>query len=302
MSQRIVLVDFSQAVISACAANAKDLKDNGDGDAKSYIKHLTLGMILSWKKKFNGRIILACDAKGSYWRNVEYPHYKGHRTHDNTDFLDWDMVYEVINELKDEIKRFFPYMLLEVQGAEADDIVAILIEYFQENELVQTGLMEEPAEIVIVSTDGDFQQLQKYQNVKQWNNVQKKMIVCSNPAQYLIEHTVRGDSGDNIPSITTGDEWSKLRAEGVSTRAKSFTTARLEDFFTKGIDACLNEEERRNYKRNEKLVDLSRIPVDINKKVVDEYLNYEISGNKAKVFNYLTKNRMKILLGSVADF
>lgn len=166
------MVDFSQAVISACAAAAKDLQGTDD-ETISYIKHLTISMLLSWKKKFNGRMILACDAKGDYWRTKEYPHYKGHRKHENTEFLNWDLVYEAVTTLKDDIKTYFPYMLLEVSGAEADDIVAILVKYFQENELVHTGLMEEPAELVIVSTDKDMFQLLKYKNVSCWNNVTK---------------------------------------------------------------------------------------------------------------------------------
>ena len=193
-------------------------------------------------------------------------------------------------------------MVLDVHGAEADDIIAILCKYFQENELIERGLMDEPQEIVIISTDGDFQQLQKYRNVCQWNNVKKQKIVCQNPQNYLIEHIVRGDSGDNIPSITTGEEWSKARAENIPTRAPPFATKRLEEFFNIGIEACKSDNERKHYKRNEKLVDLDRIPEDINKSVIEEYLNYSIKGSKSKVFNFLLKNRMKLLLSSAEEF
>lgn len=298
-NQRIVLVDFSQAVISACAAQAKELKDNTE--AKSYIKHIILSMILNWKKKFNGKMILACDAD-TYWRRDEFPYYKGHRKHENTEFLNWDLVYETVDEMKAELKEYFPYVVLEVDGAEADDVVAIMTKYFQENDLVNTGLIDEPREVVIVSTDGDFQQLQKYQGVSQWNNVQKKMIVCDNPKQYLIEHLARGDGDDNVPSVTNGDDWAKARADGVPTRAAPFKTARLSEFYHKGIDACLNETERRNWKRNELLIDLDSIPERINTKVLFAYLNYEVKGSKTKIFNYLTKNRMRFLMGSINEF
>jgi hypothetical protein len=298
-TNKIILVDFSQAVIAACAAQAKEL--NGNSEAKSYIRHIVLGMILQWKQKFKGKIILACDAK-NYWRKDEFPAYKGHRKHENTEFLNWDLVRECVEELKNDLRLYFPYHVIEVEGAEADDVVAILTKFFQENDLVNTGLIEEPREIVIVSTDGDFQQLQKYPGVFQWNNVQKKMIVCANPKQYLIEHLARGDTDDNVPSVCNGDDWAKARKDGVPVRAAPFKTSRLLDFYHKGIDACLNEVERRNWKRNELLIDLDSIPSAINMKVISAYLDYEVKGNKNKVFNYLTKNRMKYLMSSSSEF
>lgn len=295
----IVLSDFSQTVISSVAVHADEFKGE---NTKDLIKHIALNQILALKKKFGGTQILCCDSR-SYWRREQFPYYKGHRKHAKEDStLDWNMVFETINELKEELKENFPYMVLEVEGAEADDLIACLVKYFDENELENTGLIEEPQQIIISSTDGDFQQLQKYRQVQQWNNVQKKMIKCKNPKMHLIEHTVTGDDGDNVPNICTGDWWAKARADGESTRAKSFMKARLQDFYNKGIDACKDEEERRNYRRNEMLVDLDCIPESINSRIVSAYLNYEIKGSKSKIFNYLTAHRMKQLMSSYSDF
>lgn len=297
----IILSDFSQMMISSFAAQAKDLKD---GDTKDLIKHIALNQLLALKKKFNGRMILCCDSK-SYWRRDEFPYYKGHRKHhrekDNS-FLDWKLVFETLDELKTELVENFPYMVLEVQGAEADDIIAVLTYYFDENELVNTGLIEEPDQIIICSTDEDFQQLQKFRNVQQWNNVQKMMMVCKNPKQFLIEHICSGDTGDNIPNIMTGDWWAKARADNEPTRAKAFATARFKDFYNKGYDACTNEEEQRNFRRNEKLIDFDFIPKAIYNEIINSYLRYEIKGSKAKVFKYLQDRRMKLLLASAQDF
>jgi hypothetical protein len=290
----IVLVDFSQTVISACAANAKDIQE---GDTKNFIKHIALNMLLGWKKKFGGKFILACDSN-EYWRRDEYPAYKGHRKHKKKDgFLDWELVYETVNELKQELHENFPYLVLEVKGAEADDIIAILVKYFDENELAHTGLIEEPDEIVIVSTDNDFQQLQKYRNVRQWNNTKGGFIKCVNPKQFLIEHIAQGDDGDNVPNICTPDAWSQMRADNITTRAAPFATARFKEFYNKGIDACKNEEEL--------LLDFDKIPERINNLVVKEYLdsmNNKKLGNKARVFSYLVKHQMRMLLPSAADF
>lgn len=295
----IVLCDFSQMVISSVAANVEDVKN----DPKNLIKHIALNQLLALKKRFGGKLILCCDSRGDYWRKKEFQYYKGHRKHHKDDTgMDWELVYETLNELKVELAENFPYIVLEVPGAEADDLIAVLVKHFDENELSNTGLIDEPQEVVIASTDGDFQQLQKYRNVQQWNNVQKKMIKCKNPKQYLIEHICTGDAGDNIPNIVTGDWWARDRADDVSTRAKGFKQARLEDFYKKGIDACVDEEERRNFKRNERLVDFDFIPFELSDRILSIYTRYEVKGSNARIFNYLMAHRMKLLMSSAQDF
>jgi len=294
-----ILVDFSQLIISSVAVHADELKG---GDAKDFIRHITLNQLLALKKRFSGQLILCCDSRW-YWRKDEFPAYKGHRKHrKDTGFLDWKMVYECINDIKAEMKESFPYTLLEVEGAEADDIIATLIKYFDTNDLVINGLIEESEKIIIASTDGDFAQLLKYKNVQQWNNVKKSMVNCINPNHYLIEHICSGDDGDNVPNIMTGDWWAIDRANNVKTRANAFKKSRMLSFLSLGYGACANEEEQRNYKRNEKLIDLSLIPQKISDKILKEYIDYKICGNKQTVFNYLNAHRMKLLMASSQDF
>jgi hypothetical protein len=193
-------------------------------------------------------------------------------------------------------------MVLEINGAEADDIIATLAKYFSTNELTTVGLVEEPDIITIGSTDKDFQQLQKYKNVQQWNNVMKKLVKCKNPKEFLIEHIISGDTGDNVPNVCTGDDWAKCRAENIPTRANSLMTTRIKDFHQKEIEACINETERRNYKRNELLVNLDLIPSHISDTILKTYKDYEIKGSKGKVFKYLNEHRMKLLLSSYNEF
>ncbi len=298
---KVCIVDFSQTVIVACAVQMKEIKDS-DVDLKPLVKHVAFTMLLNIKKKFGSRIILACDSKNGYWRKDEYQYYKGHRKHENTEFLNWTLVHETINELKQEIREHFSYVLLEVDGAEADDVIAVLCKYYQDNELSDGTLFSEPLDIIIVSNDKDFQQLQKYSNVEQWNNIEKKFILCDDPKKFLEEHIAIGDSGDNIPSITTDDTWSELRAKGISTRAKNFKKTRIEEFRNNSIEACLDDNEKRNWHRNKKLIDFESIPEHINNRIISSYQNYEIKGNRNKVYNYLIKNKMKVLLGSIQDF
>lgn len=294
-----VLVDFSQTAISSVAVFANELKG---GDPKNMIKHIILNQLLGLKRRFGGQLIICCDSR-SYWRRAEFPSYKGHRKHSkDAGFLDWTMVYEVLGEMKQELSEFFPYKVLEVAGAEADDIIPVLISYFDENELVNTGLIEEPAEIVIVSTDGDYSQLQKYRQVKQWNNVTKKMLVSKNPKQDLIGYICQGQTKDNIPNVCTSDKWAADRAADIPARASPFKTSRLIDFYNRGYDACLNEDEKRNYRRNELLLDFDKIPSSVQGDIIRSYHSTEITSSKKKIYDYLLGKRMKLLIASHSDF
>lgn len=296
-----VLVDFSQLVIASVAANQKEFV--GD-DPSNMIRHYALNSLLFLKHKFKGDMILCCDSS-TYWRRDEFPAYKGHRVHaKKKSDLDWDMVRKTLNELIQELDENFPYKVMKVAGAEADDVIAALVKHFQENELEQSGLFESPKDIVICSTDGDFGQLQKYKNVKQWNNIAKKFIECANPRQFLIQHICEGDISDNIPNLCTSTQWSVDRANDAPTklRATSFMKSRFESFYVGGIDACLNENERIHYRRNELLVDLDKMPADIYNKIVQEYSTIKPNGSKNKIFNYLTKHRMKLLLADHGAF
>lgn len=296
----ISLIDFSQVAISAVMVCEKEIKSSDN--KKDLIKHIILNQLLGFKKKFGGQLIVCCDGR-NYWRKKEFPYYKGHRKHQKSEStFDWKLIYEVLDEIKVELVDNFPYKVIEVEEAEADDIIATLVQYFDENELTNTGLVEEPQGIVIVSTDGDYQQLQKYPNVKQWGNVAKKFIVCKNPKQHLIEYICSGQTKDNIPSIVNPDQWAKDRSENIPTRGKPLKSSRMLEFYHKGYDACLNEEEQRNWKRNELLLDFDSIPPAIHNKIVSAYINYEVKGSKRKVWDYLQSKRMKMLLGEAGSF
>ena len=60
--------------------------------------------------------------------------------------------------------------------AEADDIIATLC-----NRFGKTLKAEDDIDILIISGDKDFAQLQKYANVEQYSPVTKKWIRISNP-------------------------------------------------------------------------------------------------------------------------
>ena len=304
----MICIDLSQTVISSCTVQLHNELKRGDRDQnKLLIKHMTFNTILGLKKKFNSthgsKVVLACDSK-DYWRRDYFPPYKGHRKFAKAKSdQDWDMIYEAVNEIKADLREYFPYHVVEVPKAEADDVIACLAKYSQTADLTQVGLFEEePEPFLAVSRDGDFKQLQKWSNVSQWSIIDKKMLKEPKPEKYLLNHIIVGDAGDNIPSVLNGDDWAKARAEGKSLRAAPMKDKRLQSFLINGAAECVNESEKRNWARNENLVSFEKIPANIYKSIIDEYVGYEVKGNKTKLMSYFSKNRMKQLFSELDNF
>ncbi len=301
----MLVIDFSQVVISNAQVQlGKELK-SPKPEVNNLIKHLFFSQLLRYKKMFpdSGQVVIACDGR-NYWRKEFFPYYKGQRKliKDNDGF-DWDFLYKCMDELKADIQVNFPYKLIQVDRAEADDVIAVLAKYSQTNELVTEGLFDgEPQEFAIISTDNDFGQLQKYKNVRQYAPMLKKMVKNPRPMDYVIEHICEGDAGDNVPNIVTDDQWAKDRTDGIKVRAKSFMKDRQPEFNKKGIDACANEQERANWIRNRTLVDFDYIPKDVSEEIIHTYNTVEVKGSKMKIMNYLMANRMKLLMQSLGEF
>lgn len=296
----MLIVDYSQVVIGSIMVNlAKEAKSTDPG-LRGMIKHLFLSSLLSYQKKFKDReVVIACDSK-NYWRRDYFPYYKMNRkeTRESSD-LNWEMIFSTMDEMKTDLKENFRYKVIESPAAEADDVIACLVKYLQTHELIQDGVFcEEPKEITIISADTDFCQLQKYKNVKQYSQMQKKMVKPNTSlTEFINEHIVRGDSGDGIPNILSPDNCIVEHIRQSQVRKNV-----LERYLKVGIDACENEEQRRNYVRNQTLIDFDFIPQRIYDAIVKEYEEYIIKGNKNRILNFMMKNKMKLLIDSVGDF
>jgi hypothetical protein len=189
--------------------------------------------------------------------------------------------------------------VLHVNGAEADDVIAVMAKWSQSNQLLTEGLFEEPQKMLIVSSDKDFIQLQKYKNVRQWSPMQKKFVQGSQKdvIEYTVEHIVKGDSGDGIPNILSKDD-TFVSGE----RQKPFSSKRLPEFYEKGIEACKTDDEKRNYQRNQMLVNFEFIPENISGSIISSYENASPKGDKNSVMNYLIKHQCRLLLDEIEDF
>ncbi len=184
----MILVDYSQVALAAILTFQRELKGS-EAEVKNLIRHVTLSTLKSYKKKYGkdyGELVICCDGR-KYWRKEYFEFYKGMRksNRDKSD-LDWKLIFDTLSEMREDLAKVFPYRVLHVDRAEADDIIAVLVKYLQENLLVQEGLVEEPQKVLILSSDKDFKQLQLFNNVKQWSPMQKKYITATQ--KEIIEH------------------------------------------------------------------------------------------------------------------
>ena len=287
----MILLDYNQISISNLMVH---MNKNAILD-EDLVRHMVLNSIRLYKKRFGdkyGEVVICCDDK-NYWRKDIFPYYKAHRKGDREKSpYDWNTIFECLNKIRDELKETFPYRVIRVERAEADDIIGTLC-----HEHGVLGFMPGYAErILILSGDKDFSQLQKYANVEQYSPVTKKWIRVNNPERYLREHIMRGDRGDGIPNFLSNDAC-LVNGE----RQKPLSTRKLNDWVVSDVDDFCNDMMKRNYNRNEMLVNLDLVPQHIQDDVKEQYDKYEVP-EKRGLLNYFIKNKLKLLTEHIGEF
>jgi len=278
----MILIDFTQTIIAGLMAQ---LKIN-DGDvSEDMLRHMIINSVRNYQKRYApdyGEIVLCTDAAHP-WRRDYYPLYKaGRKKAREASDMDWGMLFDTLQKVKEEIRDNFPYRYMYVDNCEADDIIAILVKKYAPTE-----------DILIVSGDKDFQQLHKYDNVRQWSPNLNKMIQCDDPQSFLKEHILRGDKSDGIPNILSNDDVFDLGIRQTPLRKPI-----LNSYMRMTIEK--DDKYYRNYLRNQTLIDLEFIPEDIENKILQEYDKTNVV--RGKVFDYLRTHRLNELLNHVEDF
>ena len=261
---------------------------------ENLIRHMVLNTLrvnrLKFKDQF-GDMIIACDDK-NYWRKQIFPYYKASRKQMREKSpLDWNAIFQVLNKIRDEIRDNFPYPVIRVESAEADDIIA---SFCHENGRELGG---DP--ILILSGDKDFMQLQKYANVKQYDPVRKRFLECSDPNKFLVEHILRGDSGDGVPNFLSSDDTFVSNSRQKQLRQKVIDQILSADWPEDWTG--MNEELIRNFNRNRLLIDLDRVPNEIRDEVKTQY-QQQSDKDRSKLFNYFIKNKLKHMMENINEF
>ena len=281
----MILLDMNQVTISNLMAQ---LGNHTNAQIEeSIFRHMILNSIRSYKAQFGGNygeLIIACDNK-NYWRKSIFPYYKASRKKaQEKSEINWPLIFEYIEKIKQELKDYFPYRVIDIETAEADDIIAVLA--------TNVNLYDK---VLIISADHDFIQLHSLKNIEQYDPIHKRWIHHDNPAAYLREHVMRGDPGDGIPNVLSPDN-----CFVVGQRQSRLTKQRLETLLT---NDPRNYEEvlQRNYYRNLQLIDLANIPADLQAKIMNQYI--EQAGKKRdKLMTYFMQHRLKNLLEYITDF
>ena len=289
----MILIDFTQIALGSLMVSL----NRGATLDETLVRHIVLNSLRYYRTRFKeeyGELIICCDNK-HYWRRDYFPNYKINRKKDReASGHDWNIIFTLLNKIRDELKENFPYKVIDVHGAEADDIIGTL---------VKRGNLG--GKCLIVSSDKDFIQLHKF-SVDQYSPVTKKMINGKDPKNYLREHILKGDRSDGIPNIFSPDDTfitakrqKPMRKVMLSELTEAMNKWEPEKLFQ--LAKCPRDTWIRNWQRNETLIDLSKIPQDIMGEILKEYENVNVTG-RDNLFNYFMKNRLNTLVENIGEF
>lgn len=287
----MILVDMSQISLASMMMHLNMNKSTKPDEGM--VRHMILNSLRMYRSKFKeeyGELILCFDSR-HYWRRDYFEYYKAGRKKTREDSnLDWDSIFSCLNEIKQELKDYFPYKHLEVYGAEADDIIAALC----------LELEFDNGKTLILSGDKDFIQLHRFTNVTQYSPITKKYVNGEDPYVYLKEHILKGDSSDGIPNVLSPDH---TFVEGL--RQKPLGKKKIEqwtgDVLVPVEMALPNDEVKRNFQRNEQLIDLSKSPSEIYMACLNAYKDAP-EGDRSKLLNYFIEKRLSNLTESIGEF
>ena len=265
----MILIDYSQIALSNIIV--QKLND------EQMIRHMILNSIRMYNKRYReeyGQVVICADGMNT-WRKEFFPEYKAARKKGReSSGMDWTEIFRILHTVRDEIRDYLPYKVVHLEGVEADDVIGTLT--------MQTQEFGQDEPIMIISSDKDFIQLQKFKNVKQFSPIQKKFVKDANPRTYLFNHIMRGDSGDGIPNV--------LSADDTFITEKSQTPLRQTriDAWAENADnlrESMDDEVYRNYQRNKTLIDLTDIPESVQESIINNFNRQQKTPNM-KVLNY----------------
>lgn len=285
----MILMDYSQVMLATLFANIgnhTNIEMNDD-----LIRHMFLVSLRHNRRKFTedyGELVICCDGKNS-WRREAFPYYKaGRRTSREKSDLDWNELFRIMGDIRDELNENFPYKVIQIDRCEADDIIGVICH--EHGTELNTG----SERFLVLSGDKDYIQLQKYANVDQYDPVRKKFIRHQDPEDYLVEHIFKGDKGDGVPNILSPDN-----SIVVGERQKPMTAKKIALY--KESFENMDEITLTRYHRNQMMIDLRETPEKYKKQILEEFQKEKTIG-RSKLFNYFIEKKLKNLITDIGDF
>ena len=277
----MILMDMNQVILHNLFARMKNVNEIEE----DLVRHMILNSIRIYRNKFKkeyGEIVLTFDG-GRYWRKDFFKHYKESRKiKQDGDGIDWSNIFGLIGKIRQELIETFPYKTIYLTHIEADDIIAVLTKAYHHQE-----------KIMIVSSDKDFQQLQRYDNVSQYSLKTKGLLVCNDPEEFLLRHIIKGDSSDGIPNLLSDDDAFVNESKRQKPCGEKKVKAIMES-----LDTWL---ETSNWERNQTLVDFEKIPDWVQDKIIEEWES-PVRGSRRELFPYFAEKRLKNLMENIEEF
>jgi len=245
-------------------------------------------MLFKFQRRFNipnTNVILAKDcSRNDIWRKDIFPEYKKNRDDRSPNKFNACIFRYTYSEIIDALKETHGYKVVELDRAEADDVIALMTNAIHAN--------NPETEVYIVSNDNDYIQLVgEHTHVIDMKCAPLHNRVMHTPQDYLMAKIIMGDKSDNIPPIAK--RIGKKRASALVSNPQE-------------LDSLLkNDEIRLQYELNRKLIDFSNIPTplrtNIEKKLCELTHAYPPPPpppiamqckHKLKTFSYMHHNYM----------
>ena len=285
----MVLVDFNGLAIGSIMGQLS----RGEELSENLVKHIILNNLRVYRNKYKeadyGKMVICCDSYS--WRKDVFPEYKAQRkANRSTDKHDWPMIFDLIEDTLNDLRTNFPYAVIKIDSAEADDIIGALT--------VHKSIPLIGEDVVIISADKDFIQLQSHGHVIQWSPMFNKMIKEENPRRYLFEHLLKGDSGDGVPNANSHDDVFVTAA-----RQTPMTKKAIEKYWDNrdDLESIMKPNVYRNFMRNVQMIDLENTPDGIREAAINKYENYDYPA-RSNILTYLIEHRMKMLIDCAGEF
>lgn len=280
----MILLDYSSVVMSSILPKIDEFEDKID-----LIRHQIFNLIRYYNVQYRddyGQLVICCDA-GNNWRRDEFPQYKANRKKNRDNSVhDWNSIFNTLAEVRQEVQDYMPYRMVYVDRCEADDAIGVLAAKYSAVDPV-----------MIVSPDRDFVQLQQYANVKQFSNIQKKMVEpkLGSAKADLLDKIMRGDAGDGVPNVLSDDDCIITEGKRQTPLSKKKIEMLLEN------PEALGTSTARRIIRNRNVIDLDYTPKELKTEILSQF-NAAPKGNITKLMSLFTKHRMNIMMESLQDF
>ena len=288
----MILIDYTQVVLGSIIVSLNRGEDLDD----KLVRHITLNNLRYYRNRFKeeyGELVICTDDK-HYWRCDYFPNYKANRKKDRESSpYDWNEIFSAVNMIRDELDIYFPYKVLHIDGAEADDIIAVVL------------LNRAEDKNIIISSDKDFIQLHR-ESISQYSPVTKKVLNGENPQAYLKEHIIKGDRSDGVPNVLSSDDTfisekrqKPIRKTTIVTLLEAMNEYDPETLYQ--IAKCNKDTWVRNWQRNETLIDLTKIPEEIVENILYEF-DGQVEGYRNNLLNYFIDNKLNSLIKEIQEF